>query len=355
MEIHNHGYVVGLALVLGLSINSTATGQEADVSETGSLPSVVEPAANSDGDMRGAPHAREATCVEVGFQVDEEPPVEALLGGGLAITATFNPNITTNQQVVIQQAINEWQAIVVNTGLMANPYPITFLNGPLGGTITAQASTSWSGGSGSLTGSTVTIDNDGTTLFFVDTTPGSDLEFDAAGDCSVPACMNLVDLLSTIRHEIGHALGWTGAFGVPTNPLISGLVTGTTFDSSRLSIGLDPGLTSHSDPAVHPNELMSPRRPAGRRRAIKLYPTASLPARGINDLITMEFLDANNTGTENGSADNPWNTFDDAVFCLQGNLLVIPGTYVEPVPSFTTFVPCVIRAARGGNAIITAQ
>jgi len=287
----------------------------------------------------------------------DEPIASSLLQGGpLVINPTFNANITAAQRAVIQQAINEWEALIPDAGAMVNPYPMTFLNGPVGGLTAAIANTTWNAGSGTLVRCTITIDNDGTTDWWVDPTPGNDSEFDGQGNCEAgQPCVDL-DLLTAMRHEIGHGMGWAGMFGNNPNPLNAALITGNTFDAPRLNIAFDPTPSSHADGAVHVDELMNPSLNDGHRKPISLYPGAALVARGINHGVTMEFVDENNnTGTEDGTADNPWNTIEEAVFCPEGAILFIPGTYVFASPSVTISLDCKYFAARGGNAVITAQ
>jgi hypothetical protein len=292
----------------------------------------------------------ESQCDVVGILVDQEPASDPRVGG-FTINATFNANVTAAQQNVCQQAINEWQAIVVGAGAISNPYPITFQNGALAGNILAQAATSWNA-SGTLVGTTITIDNDGSSVWFVDLTPGADEEFDADGVCDTPTCQGASDLLSVTRHEIGH----TGAFGQTTNPLIVALVTGTTFDQVRLNIAMDPAPSTHTDPITFANELMNPAIPAGRRREITLYPSGSLPARGINHDVSMRYVDASNGGTQDGSADNPWSSLVAAVNNeVRGTpLLMIPGSYGESPVTIGDQADEVhtISVANGGSAVV---
>ena len=287
-------------------------------------------------------------CVVVGVPTDVPP--SSMLDGPLTIIPVFNPNVTAAQQAVIQQAISDWTNVVVDAGLIANPFTIVFQNGALGGNQLALATTSYNPSTGVISTSTITIDNDGSSTFFVDPTPALDEEF-AAGQCILPACSN-TDLLTVMRHEIGHALGWTGGFAQTPNPLVSGLISGLTFDPSRLNIAMDPAQTTHSSGTAFPGDLMNPTLPGGTRRAISLYPSASLPARAINhDLIAM-FVDASAGLSPTGSADFPWPTLSLAVTASPSGtpLLMIPGTYDEATP-LTIDTPHVIDTT-GGVVIV---
>jgi hypothetical protein len=267
----------------------------------------------------------------------------------------FNANITAAQQAVIQQAINEWTGIITTAGVITNPYPITFLNAPIAGNTLAVATTNFQIASGNLNFCTITIDNDGSSVWWVDPTPGNNVEFDAAGACNPgQPCLGATDLLTVMRHEIGHSLGWTGAFGAALNPLTSGLIAGTTFDAARLNIAMDPALTSHSSGATFPNGLMNPGIGLAMRRAISLYPAASLPARAINHRVIMRYVDGSNTGAENGSADNPWNTFAEALTneASTAPLLLIGGTYAEVPPSFVLNTARTVQVANGPDAVV---
>ena len=125
--------------------------------------------------------------------------------------------------------------------------------------------------------------------------------------------MEASDLLSVMRHEIGHALGWTGAFDPNVNTLVEELMNGNTFDGLRLNIAMDPNQTNHSDPAHHPNDLMNPSIGTELRLGVSLYPAASLPARAFDHTISMRYLDASNWFFQDGSADHPWRFLAQAV------------------------------------------
>ncbi len=297
-----------------------------------------------------APAAAQGTCEVIGIQTDEVAP--PAVDGPLSFDVSFGASVTFAQRAVINEALSEWTGLVTTGGHIANPFPVIFVNGPLGGSRLAQAQTSWDG-SGTLVTSTITIDNDGSSTFFVDPTPNTNVEFDANGNCVDPACMGVSDLLSVMRHEIGHAIGWTGAYGTNQNPLTAAYVSGLTFDAGRLNIALDPAFTSHSDPAVHPGDLMNPALPGGTRIGISWYPTVALPARNIDHDVVLKFIDAGSTSLfAFGTADLPWKSVASAVSVAApgARFLMIPGTYDEN--PFTIVEAHDFYLARGGSVLI---
>ena len=243
------------------------------------------------------------------------PPM-ALRCQDLAINATFNANITAAQQAVIQQAINEWHAIIETRGINPTNFPVTFQNGPLN---VLGVSNPTVAATGEMVSSVITFDNDGSTNWFIDPTPGN------PADDNIPA--GSFDYLSVARHEIGHALGITAN----NNSAHQGFVNGNTFDAGRLNIGVT-NAGNHTTNAAHPNDIMNPGIGATQRRAISVYPAASLIARAYQCEITMSFVHGTNTGTENGSATDPWNTVTEGLMLTPVGepLLLIRGMHFTP-------------------------
>lgn len=118
---------------------------------------------------------------------------------------------TAAERAIIQQAINEWQAIVQNSGSTTNPFPL---------------SVRFTGFGAATCSNTLGITNTfvanmtGNLLFanMAFTTQANTFWEDPLN----PPPGNLFDLLSVVRHELGHALGWTGGSVRVTNLLSTG-------------------------------------------------------------------------------------------------------------------------------------
>lgn len=268
-------------------------------------------------------------------------PSKAIRSQDLTINATFATNITAAQQAVIQQAINEWHAIIETGGINPTNLPMTFQNALLTGNTLGLTTTTYQTATGAVVSAVVSFDNDGSSTWYVDPTPGN------LTDDIIPA--GQFDYLSVARHEIGHAIGFFT--GTAVQSFIN--ATNTTFDEDRLNIGFTSNGGGHTTNAAHPNDIMNPSTGATQRRAISLYPTAALIARAYQCEITMSFVDGANTGTENGSATDPWNTVNEGLTLtpIGEPILLIPGSYTEPVP-LSRNTSTTITAARGGSAVI---
>lgn len=179
-------------------------------------------------------------------------------------------------------------------------------------------------------------------LWFEDPTPGDDSEFPGGGPPGF-------DLLSVVRHEIGHAVGWVGDF---SQRVAIHLVDGS-FDPGRLNIAtVDQG--SHSNPSVHIGDLMIPSIGTSTRRSITLYPNAALTARAFFYTIPMRFGDPDYVGPETGSANEPWNTMAEAFSLTPAAIpiLLAGGTYSEPGP-ISRADPTTLTVARDAIATIS--
>jgi hypothetical protein len=303
-------------------------------------PTVLSPSADS---------APEENCLSIAVAVDEPAPLAAAPGGPLRINATFDPSVTAAQRVVIQQAINEWQAIVLNSGSTPNPYPITFRFsdfGP-GSSFLAVTTTTFNSQTGDLTGANMSFNTRST--FFVDPTPASDCPF-IPGCCVPPTCQppppNTFDLLTVARHEMGHAVGWVGS------PRVTNLMSGSAFSPPRLNIAIVTATGTHTDPAWLPNDLMVPGTPPITRRPISLYPAASLVARAYEYTVPMQYVDPTFTGDlQFGTATAPWRLFQTACTNSSGPpLLLANATHLVPA-SFQCGNRHDVNAARGGAII----
>lgn len=261
-----------------------------------------------------------------------------MISGNFMILTTYEPSIPASWRPVINYAVNEWNQVLQSQGVNPSLYPITFRRidmgsaGPL-----AQAVTYWNG-SGQL--SHTTIEFNSRYYFFVDPTPEDDSD--------VPFSDGY-DLLSTVRHELGHAVGWVGRSNIRIDPLVDGSI----FDTSRLNIALhSTDDTSHTNGTVHPGELMQPSIGASTRRSIAMYPTVAMVARAFEYRIPMEFADPSFIGSPDGSAAYPWRSFTEANAAGSSSLpiLLAPQEFhVSPQSIFGRNHTLV--AARGGATV----
>jgi hypothetical protein len=378
------------------------------------LLATVAPAQETPPQKPPAPPQQHLTDMVISIGVDQPGPRIPAAGGPLNISPTFADSVTPAQRVVLQTAINDWMAIVQDSGSTMNPYPISFAftatpcNNP---NFLACTVNTFNRTTGDLISSSMTFTSVANTFW---------------EDPLNPPPSNLYDLLSVARHELGHALGWDAApLGLknllaantsvatiasgngavrsanvvtitPTSPhglvvgdtvTISGVTDGSfngtftitapaictttptftyaqtgpnatsgggsvstgVFAAPRLNIPFVTASGLHTEPAWRPNDLMVPCSVQGVRLSISLHPAASLVARGYAYVIPMQFVDPTSTGTEDGSAVNPWQTVFRACGAspLGTPLLLSNATHIVPA-----FFRCanrhVVNGARGG-------
>lgn len=276
--------------------------------------------------------------------VDEPLPKIHLMQSNepFTIAATYNQNVTTEQRKVIRQAIAEWEEIIETRGFASVRYPIDFVNGLMPEETLGATTVSVGQQTGDLYSAEITINNHESNTWFIDPTPAEDSEFDSTPPAGY-------DLLSVIRHEIGHAVGWVESSRVKS------LLSNNIFDVDKLNIATTYPESLHTDSRIHIDDLMNTTLGSSERRAITLYPTCALVARAFHYDIAMKFVDSTYRNNGRGSAADPWNTFTEGISQTpSGNqLLLIPGIYQETVPIIIT-APMIIKAARGGSAVITS-
>ncbi len=138
-----------------------------------------------------------------------------------------NMDMGTGEANIVTAVVNCWSARVLTN----RNFTLTVAGGPLGGGTIGQGRVNTvSMGNFPLTGS-LTMDNDGSTVYFVDPTPNASTEWtvdDAASPWRLRGGPAMVDLYSVFNHETGHALAWLSAVGCGgTNPGYDGLLNPT--------------------------------------------------------------------------------------------------------------------------------
>ena len=205
---------------------------------------------------------------------------------------TATDRFAAAERAVIDRAIAIWESSIVDNNRPDNTLRVTFEGGSasnvdMGGTLglsnvkyDAQGTTE----------ATIRLDADGGGYgWFVDPTPGLDEEFPLA---ATPTYLtggpsDRFDLLSTVVHELGHALGLGIGFGskaadrFETDP---GSETARYRGPTGLTAVVTPDL-DHLDPKANPYDLMAPVTQPGTRT----LPTA-LDLRLLEDIYNYRIL-----------------------------------------------------------------
>lgn len=267
---------------------------------------------------------------------------KSVTGAPFSFSVTWDASVPTTWRTVIQQAMNEWTAVLTDNGCITNPLPVHYRVRELGGTLLGLCQP-WSS---NTTGCIVldTIDFDVSTNFFVDPTPANDSEFN---DPVLPPPAGF-DLLTVARHEIGHGVGWT----VTTRN--DDMFSGDVFAPVRLNAWTTQTGGFHVNPAWLPVNLMIPSLDESERRAIVRYPDVAVPARGFDGVVgQMTFVDPTYSGVQTGSPWQPYVSIEAAAaFSPAGNRIMLANTtHHRPVNSVLNS-PRVWDAVREGATVV---
>jgi hypothetical protein len=264
----------------------------------------------------------------ISIPVDCKDSGAGILAGHLfRINDDYDQSVSSAQRIVIQYAINEWDDLFDSSWYVPDQYHIDIrfasITNPM---VLASTLTSFNSSNGNLLNAEITFDGDGSTQWYIDPNPANDDEFHTGNP------PDGIDLLSVARHEIGHAIGWTGS------KRVYNLLSGDILDQPGLNI-VTVGDTGHTDPDFHPNSLMVPAIAPSVRHGIEVYPDVSLPSKAYYYWVPeIRCIDASYTGPANGSLYHPWpNGLLGLIETPEGGLLIaMQGNY-----------PLVISISRG--------
>ncbi|RUL85270.1 FG-GAP repeat protein [Tautonia sociabilis] len=185
---------------------------------------------------------------------------------------TATDHFSAAERAVIDQAIDLWEGLILDNNRPDNTLRVTFEGGSFSGLDmgdTLGLSTVRFDAEGTIE-ATIRLDADGGGQgWYIDPTPADHAEFPiaAASTFLVGGPEGRYDFLSTVSHELGHALGLGIGFAENASDRLSPLPGGGGYvytGPSGVQAVLSPGL-DHLDPTVHAYDLLSPEGLIGTR------------------------------------------------------------------------------------------